>query len=514
MREKLFTIGSRIVKYLFYFLFLLTFYYAITSPNLILGDNSVTGAGTTMYTTVFIIAAVVIFICFFTYESFMDFVKFIFIDNRLKTSLIIFGLTIIWQLIFMLNVHPAIGFDAGALHQALFDPNNAEMRGYYSLNPNNTPVMLLQHQLALLFHTRSWLFFDFVSLFLVDISAIFNFLSVKFIDVKKVPLAIYLHSLWLMVFPMIIVPYTDTWVLPFVSLYILFYIMLRYGKFSWKLKIPVAALMGMTVIFAYFIKPSAIVGFIAIALIEVLYIFKGKWQPDKAINEFIFLLIVIIGMVPTYMITNHAIEHEKYIQVNTSRSIPPIHFISMGVSGEGGYNANDALMMAKLPNRKAQVAYSKKKLKQRIKKMGPVGYVKFLFMKHRNNSADGTFAWVKEGHFLRGNTNPSSKGFRGQLRNFVYLYGKYLGDFRYIAQVWWVFFLAVIAFNWHDNRKIVQTLRLAIIGGFMFLLIFEGGRSRYLIQFLPAMLILASLSIENSWNWFKGLFAWVDTDKK
>lgn len=510
MKDKFFKFGSRFVKYLFYFLFLLTFYFAITSPNLILGDNNITGAGTTLYTTFYIIIVIALVVCFFTYQEFADFLRFIFVDRALITSFVILGLAVIFQIIFVLNIHPGIGFDAGALHQAMFNTTDAETKGYYSLNPNNIPIMLLQHQLAVIFHSRSWLFFDIVTMILVDLSAAFNFGSILVIDKDKLPLAVYLHALWLFLFPMIIVPYTDAWVLPLVSLYIFFYCLLHYGKFAWGYKIPIAVLLGMTVIFSYFIKPSSIVGFIAIVLIEFLYLFKVKAGKKNVLNELIFLLIIIIGMVPTYSITNYAIDHQKYMEIDTSRAIPPIHFIGMGVSGDGGYNAKDALMMAKVPNRQAQVDYSKKVLKQRLKKMGPIGYLKFLFKKQSNNTADRTFAWIKEGHFIKGNLNPSSKGFNGKLRNFVYLYGKNLGDFRYVTQVWWVALLAIIFFNWHDNRRIVQLLRLTIIGGFLFLLIFEGGRSRYLIQYLPAFLLLATVSWSNSWRQVRKLFSWIN----
>ena len=91
MKDKFFKFGSRFVKYLFYFLFLLTFYFAITSPNLILGDNNITGAGTTLYTTFYIIIVIALVVCFFTYQEFADFLRFIFVDRALITSFVILG---------------------------------------------------------------------------------------------------------------------------------------------------------------------------------------------------------------------------------------------------------------------------------------------------------------------------------------------------------------------------------------------------------------------------------------
>lgn len=36
-------------------------------------------------------------------------------------------------------------------------------------------------------------------------------------------------------------------------------------------------------------------------------------------------------------------------------------------------------------------------------------------------------------------------------------------------------------------------LKLSIIGSLMYLLLFEGGRSRYLIQFLPQIILLSGI---------------------
>jgi hypothetical protein len=142
--------------------------------------------------------------------------------------------------------------------------------------------------------------------------------------------------------------------------------------------------------------------------------------------------------------------------------------------------------------------------------MGTWGYIQFLFKKQRNNTADGTFAWVKEGHFINENPIPNTSGFAGTLRSFVYLYGKNLGDFRFLAQLWWIIWLILIAFGWRDQRKISQVMRLTILGGFLYLLIFEGGRSRYLIQFLPAFLILATLVYDQTFDYFKRIYRWAN----
>jgi hypothetical protein len=141
--------------------------------------------------------------------------------------------------------------------------------------------------------------------------------------------------------------------------------------------------------------------------------------------------------------------------------------------------------------------------------MGPLGYARFLFLKHRNDTADGTFAWDKEGHFLNVNPKPTpGPGIKNHLQQFVYLYGTNLGDFRWVSQLIWVIGLLLIAFAWNDQRRFIQVLRVAIIGSFLYLLMFEGGRSRYLIQSLPPILLLITFTAETSVARWRRLFAW------
>ncbi|WP_268872822.1 TIGR03766 family XrtG-associated glycosyltransferase [Liquorilactobacillus aquaticus] len=484
---------------LFSFFILLTFFFALTSSNIILGDNQITGAGTTFFTTVWLIILGAIVICFKTFKKVNRFMYYLFIKQRLKTATILLLLVICGQVFFVLTVHPAIGFDAGAIHQALTDRTSVEIKAYYSINYNNLPLLLLQNFFVQLFASKTWLFFDLLTLLFVDLSMLFNLISVAIVDRSRLATAIYLHVGWLLVFPMIIVPYTDTWVLPIVSGYLLCYCIAKSKKTN--LLIKLLAIIGFSILLvaAYFLKPSAVIGGIAIGIGELLFSLSklslSKWRSWYSLGAILFSGVVILG---SHQMINQRITGQKYIQVDQSRAIPAIHFISMGVSGDGGYNPKDALAMAQIPTKAGRTAYSRKMLVKRLKNKGFFGYISFLFKKHQANTADGSFAWVKEGHFIAENPKPSKHGWAGQLKQFIYLYGTRLGDFRFAAQLWWIILLGIIALSWRDRRSFVQILRLALIGGFIYLLIFEGGRSRYLIQFLPYFLIMGALTFKHS----------------
>ena len=99
---------------------------------------------------------------------------------------------------------------------------------------------------------------------------------------------------------------------------------------------------------------------------------------------------------------------------------------------------------------------------------------------------------------IQGDQIPKSHGLKGVLENHLYIYGKNVANFRFIAQFIWLIILSCIFFGWHNKSQTTQTIRLGITGAFLFLLLFEGGRSRYIIQFLPLFLLGASLLVNDS----------------
>lgn len=46
-------------------------------------------------------------------------------------------------------------------------------------------------------------------------------------------------------------------------------------------------------------------------------------------------------------------------------------------------------------------------------------------------------------------------------------------------------------------------MQIAIFGGLLYLLVFEAGRTRYLIQFLPAVITISACGLQNSLNFLK-----------
>lgn len=500
------TTGYRMINIFWRLLFTLTLFFAWTSTNLVIGDNWTFGTSTTWITTCAVLLVVCGVIACLAYPRVRQAMRFIFITHQRITATVLLVAVIVWQIVFVTYVHPSSGFDSGMLHRAAVNAQSIrepEVTSYFSLNQNNLPIMLFMRWLHLVSGQSSWQFFDYLTIGFVDLSVLLNLATIAVLNPRYLSICTYLQVGGLAVFPSILMPYTDAWVMPLVSLILLCAATIyQMDDFSYVAYALAGIGLGASTVVTYFIKPSAIIPIIAMLIVALL-----TWLGHHCYLTIRGLMItgIVAGFAlsvagGTYYAINRTVSQQTYIQIDKSRIVPAIHFAAMGVYDEGGYNVKQAQAMTVIPTVEQKSAYSKKMLISRLKQLGVTGYVKFLVMKQRNNTADGTFGWLKEGHFFWENQKPKQNGLTNQLKNYIFLYGEHIADFRFIAQFWWVLLLTIIALGWGDQRGFRAVLRLSIVGGFLFLLLFEGGRSRYMIQYLPCFVLLATLAAHRSWQ--------------
>lgn len=519
MRTKLQRCAYNIQKCLdsIYLLFIfITLYFAVTSTNLNLRSNSgdeFIGIGTTWVSIVFLLIIIAIVLAFAVNQTFRTLWRRVFIHHGVLVATIMVVLALLWQLIVILQTHPAIGFDPGAIHEALTQTSSANIRSYYSYNTNNLSLLLIQHEIAKVMHNTSWLMFDLVNWLLLIGTVLVNMTTVWFVDKRKLAIGLYTHAVWLMLFPMVLVPYSDIYVLPFVALLILCYVIISTTKWHIVLKVGISIIAGLTLSGIYFLKPSAMIPIIAIFVVEFLHILITRNNNQKImLMKILVVTVFLLTAGFSYQLGNKVLQNQTYMVIQKNRTLPPIHFISMGVSGDGGYNAQDVLAMAKQPSQAAMSRYSKDKLVERLQQKGFIGYLIFLVHKQDKNTSDGTFAWLKEGRFII--DKPAKNGVKSVIQNIIYPSGHYLSDFHFIAQFWWVMCIGIISLGWRQKDRLTAVLRLAIVGGFLYLLIFEGGRSRYIIQFLPIFLLLTVFVWPQTVALIQEKLSWLNVNKK
>ncbi|WEV56580.1 TIGR03766 family XrtG-associated glycosyltransferase [Ligilactobacillus acidipiscis] len=496
--NKLYKLGDKTVFILFEFLFLLTFIFAFQSSNL-------NFLGTTK-TTIRFLLVLVILALLLTITKVRNFCSSVFIRHGYLTSLLLLLGVFFLQFQFVHNVSPEIGFDPRNIFSTLHDPNNNFYKTYFSIYPNNLFMLLSEKKILDTFHLiATWHNLDKITLFLVDFSALLNILTIHILKREKTISAIYIHIVWLLLFPMIIVPYTDTWILPAISLYVLCYCVIVKTDLHLALKVFVSLVMGAVIVVSYFLKPSGVIPFIAICLIEFLYLLRAKnYVKIFKLSTWIIALACLLSVSGSYYTINHKISNQKIVAITPGRETPALHFISIGMGPWGGYVHYEEDAMKNLKTIAERKTYSKKMIKKRMHKRGALGYIKFLLQKHSNNTADGSFGWLNEYQYINSPIKRGTTAYKYQ--KFLYPGGKKVGDFRFVAQLFWLFLLLSILLGFSYQTKFSKVLRLGILGGFLFLLIFEGGRSRYLIQFLPLFLMLASLTHSSARSFLAEIF--------
>ncbi|KRL40311.1 hypothetical protein [Liquorilactobacillus nagelii] len=471
---------------IFTFLIFLTFIGSIRSTNLIIANTSA---------RIFIIP-ILAFIAWILHK----YTNFWFLISHYSLVLAVasFCFVVFFQFYMIFQTHPPIGFDLWAFYNANFLKHFQAESTYFSLYPNNLLLFLIQHKFITLVGTsRYWLRLDLLNVILVDLSALIGILASYLYHKVELTKAIWTYTIWLLFFPMIIVPYSDTFVLPLVSsILLLFVIFIKYT--NTKSKFASSLFLGMLTSLTYFMKPSAIIPLIAFAIMNL---FNFRKLNKKSL---LIIFVFFISLISSYTVINHQLSAQNYIKINKTQHMPIAHFIDIGMSGaKGGYDQQSFNKMSALKNTKQRKAYSIKNIKSTLTTRGPLGYIKFLVAKQGYNTADGTFGWLQEGNFIKASSKRNSNIFK----NYLYPDGKYLSDFKFIAQLIWILCLGILLLGFRQQDFLENTLRLGIIGGFIFLLLFEGGRSRYMIQFLPMILIMTIMTFNTSILKIKNIIA-------
>ena len=81
----------------------------------------------------------------------------------------------------------------------------------------------------------------------------------------------------------------------------------------------------------------------------------------------------------------------------------------------------------------------------------------------------------------------------------VYVGRPYYANYALYMQFVWIIVVFGLVKYFKKYQRVSDTeliLQLILFGGILFLSLFEAGRSRYLIQFLPAIILLSSIGYQ------------------
>ncbi|ERL64563.1 hypothetical protein [Schleiferilactobacillus shenzhenensis] len=405
------------------------------------------------------------------------------------------GAALLWQLLLALTTATSIsGWDPWAVYNWL--ANRASLTGqwqnYFSYNPNNLLLLYLyrtvQGVMNLFGRPLSWTGLAVVNAFGIAGAGVLLLLTLSKLFSREAALVGYL--LWLLLIgitPWVIVPYTDTFVLlPLAAA--LYCGVTLIGTAHRRTRLIAGFLLGLFAVISYEMKASAIVFLIAavpIVLLRLVPWRKAGRQPLLAAG------VAVLGLAVGYGGFQAVNAVQPLVTIHRAMATPASHYLMIGAKGTGQFNQSDADHTRSIKNPQQRSASDFHIWEQRIASMGWNGYRRFAAVKMAATTQDGTYSWGEEGgdRFLDREGPRRSGQLAETLQSFVYPFGSRIRYYRQAAQLIWIWFWAIVCLalvgSLFTRRAAIDWLVISLLGSFLFLMLFEAGRTRYMIQFVP-----------------------------
>lgn len=430
-----------------------------------------------------------------------------------KISFLLSLILIIWQIYIVFTCSGISTWDPGIILLTAtehFDKVWVNINQYFSTNPNTVPLLLFQHFIWILFNKPNLELFvnilGILNILLIDSSLILIKKSIqKMFESNTISNISTLFGIIIAgISPWMCIIYSDIFTF-FLASAELFLLSLWKNKNKSK-KILLSFILGIIAIIDLLVKPSAIIFFIGIIVISIFNLNKINFNKNIFIYAFTFIFTFLSLGVGYKIIQNN----NSIVKINESEALPLSHFAAMGIQGNGGYSLKDVQFDNSIKDPKQRNMFAKKRWIKRYDDMGGFfGYEKFLVNKQSINLASGSMDWGHEGIFLT--PFNQSKKIKSSLPRHLFtsvdgIAHGYYPAFFVIIQSFWCLGLILMLAAVFDKNIATQLLKIIFIGFCMFLLLFESGRSRYLIQFLPFIFVLMGIGYNQCKQFYKSKY--------
>ena len=225
------------------------------------------------------------------------------------------------------------------------------------------------------------------------------------------------------------------------------------------------------------LKVTVVIMVIAVVL-DWMISFPKRWERLAALA---LLAAVVAGVNAGSFAAAHSGAFRK---AQPGDEIPKTHWIMMGLAGNGGYNNEDYVLTFSAPDGETRKALIRDEIAARLKEMGPAGLVRHALDKIGYTWGEGTYYLPHK--LAMGPTQPHSFWaeifFEGRAHFSLFL--------RYANGLMLCMLLYLLAGALQkQSRDVLFAARLSVCGLFFFLLIWEA-RSRYLVNYVPVLLLL------------------------
>lgn len=285
--------------------------------------------------------------------------------------------------------------------------------------------------------------------------------------------------------------------------------------------------LGFLTILLYQMKPSSIIGVLAFLIIWILTYFE-RVNIKKCFRLIISAAVLGVSALFANLLFGAAIAYHMQLNYDPSQSYPMSHFMAMGLRDRGGFNYEDRIKVSEFNTKKEKNDYSVGVIKERLMNYGMDGYTSFLLKKANYTLSDGTFSFGKwDSMYIY--DEQTENGFlsifqKTKLADFVRsIYDVNSSRYLLISSLQQVIYIVMLVgilcgasflyrdvdsaetlFDTSDTsiNQFIWSICISILGALLFLMLFESGRSKYVLQFMPYMLLFASVGLEYIRNYF------------
>ncbi len=382
---------------------------------------------------------------------------------------------------------------------------------YYSVYPNNIPIVWLLHRIyAKALTMPNYPYFPeflWVQILCVMESVTGVVLGIAtYIATKKAVPVIVSGFLFLAicgVSPWTIIPYTDSFTILFPVLVLCLYTI--YTKMESNLKyilIPFIEILGIA---GGILKVTNYIVLFAIVLVEIARCFfdiKKRWK------ALIVIILLCVGMFFSQKMMNDKFIKDTGAEINYTVSVGWPHYFYMGLmdGSTGSYNSDAIAILGNYETKRERQKDELRLAGEIIKGRTFSQNANFALKKMVMTYNDGSFSWNCEGAMRKTEYRSiSESSLKPAMRDFFWGGGKNLKAFLTYSQCIWLFMLlgvpgAFFAGNdlikmKKDNALWLSAAFLSLLGLFIFLLLFET-RARYMISYLPLYIFVSTLGYQ------------------
>ena len=181
--------------------------------------------------------------------------------------------------------------------------------------------------------------------------------------------------------------------------------------------------------------------------------------------------------------------------------LPAMHYVRMGLIGNGGYDATSHAVAQSLPDASARTAQAMEEIRQRLSDYGIIGFLEHMKAKLLYTWNDGLYFATQ-----KISIDPIAIS---DIHLIVLEDGKYFPVYQAYAQSCHLAMLPMICFSCvkavftsiSKTPGLLHVLQITILGVAIFLIIWET-RSRYLVNMLPLFALCEAWSIGELANCF------------